>query len=206
MTTYSILEIKCIVFMIVWIRVWAEYFLQCGVAFCWLSIVWLQGLFALIIIQRPAVKPLNQSCQPSWPWYLQLANGQAYGWLPRLAWSHQAICPVVVSAGLTASSPARLFTPGIAVMILAVLAAASLASLVKPGHSLCYGIGRASCGFPGFLLLGQPGWPRLLGQALTPVWPGSWCKGGRAYHQHIIMIKISNKQVKQFFVLRLKWS
>ena len=33
MTTYSILELKCIVFMIAWIRVWAEYFLQCGVNF-----------------------------------------------------------------------------------------------------------------------------------------------------------------------------
>ena len=31
---------------------------------------------------------------------------------------------------------------------------------------------------PDFYRLASPAiWPRLLGQALTPVWPGSWCKG-----------------------------
>ena len=50
----------------------------------------------------------------------------AIGWLPRLTWSSQAICSVVVLAGLAASSPARLF---------------------KPGYLLCYGTGRADRGF-----------------------------------------------------------
>ena len=36
----------------------------------------------------------------------------AIGWLPQLTWSSQAICSVVVLAGLAASSPARLFKPG----------------------------------------------------------------------------------------------
>ena len=64
-----------------------------------------------------------------------------YGWLPQLAWSNQpAICSIVVLATLTASS---------------------VDSLFKPGYLLCYGIGRAICGFPGFLL--------LLSQALTLV-------------------------------------
>ena len=44
----------------------------------------------------------------------------------------------------------------IIVMVLARLATVSPASLDKPGHSLCYGTGRASHGFPGFLSLGQP--------------------------------------------------
>ena len=44
----------------------------------------------------------------------------------------------------------------IIVMVLAGLATVSPASLDKPGHSLCYGIGRASRGFPAFLSLGQP--------------------------------------------------
>ena len=100
MTTYSILEIKCIVFIIVWSRVWAEYVLQCGVTFCWLSIIPLK-----LMMQRAAVKHLNQRCLPSWPWHLQLANGQAYDWLPQLAWSSQAICFVMVLAGLAAASP-----------------------------------------------------------------------------------------------------
>ena len=87
------------------------------------------------------------------------------GWphLPRLACSSQVIC-----SG----------------MVLTRLATASLSSLVKPGHLLCYGIGQASLGFPGFLSPGQPGlgradrgfWARLWPRSI-PVWPGSWCKG-----------------------------
>ena len=38
-------------------------------------------------------------------------------------------------------------------MVLAGLAALSPASLDKPGHSLCYGIGQASSSFSGFLSL-----------------------------------------------------
>ena len=41
----------------------------------------------------------------------------------------------------------------IIVMVLAGLAALSPASLDKPGHSLCYGIGQASSSFSGFLSL-----------------------------------------------------
>ena len=44
----------------------------------------------------------------------------------------------------------------IIVMVLARLATVYPASMHKPGHSLYYGIGRASRGFPGFLSLGQP--------------------------------------------------
>ena len=51
---------------------------------------------------------------PSWPRF------------PRLPWSSQAICSVMVLAGLAMVSPA---------------------TLVKPDHLLCYGIGRAGRGF-----------------------------------------------------------
>ena len=120
------------------------------------------GLVCSVLIQRAAVKHLNQRRQPSWPWYLQLANGQPYGWLPRLkpgqarpfallrywpGWPH--LPRLACSSQVICSA-----------MVLARLAAASPASLVKPGHLLCYGIGRAGRGFPGFLSLGQPGlWP-----------------------------------------------
>ena len=49
-------------------------------------------------------------------------------------------------------------------MVLAGLAASSPARLFKPAYLLCYGIGRASLGFPGFLSLGQ--------------WPGQWPMAG----------------------------
>ena len=40
-------------------------------------------------------------------------------------------------------------------MVLARLAMVSPARLDKPGHLLCYGISRASSGFPRFLSLGS---------------------------------------------------
>ena len=48
-------------------------------------------------------------------------------------------------------------------MVLARLATVSPATLVKPDHLLCYGIGWAGRGFPGFLSSGQPSLAGLTG-------------------------------------------
>ena len=101
-----------------------------------------------------------------------------YGWLPQLAWSNQpAICSIVVLATLTASSVARLFKP------------ARLFALLWywPGYLR---LPRIFIAFgPGF----DPGLTRLLMQ---------WRKSLPSTY----MIKISSKQVKQFFLFRSKWS
>ena len=86
------------------------------------------------------------------------------------------------------------------------LSLASLTCVVKPGHLLCYGIGQAGHGFPGYPGQARPfallwywlGWPRLpwifivwpaqpsranrgfwagLWPWPTLVWPGSWWEG-----------------------------
>ena len=70
------------------------------------------------------------------------------------------------------------------IVVLATLTASSVAHLFKSGYLLCY--------WSGYLRL-----PRIF----IAFGPGSWCRGGRAYHQHNYMLKISSKQVKQFFYL-----